>query len=122
MTPNTPTPPPLSLANALEALRQKYRASAPQLVAPFRELAQRLAVDPGSPAAAEAVRAAAHRLRGTAGSYGFAQVSQLASTLEHRAAGWGGGGNGPVSGVDLESRAALVAQFADALEVAFRAS
>jgi len=98
----------------LQQLRERYRASAPQLVAVFRELAAQLAVNPQSAALADAVRGASHRLRGTAGSYGFDQASQLSAALEERAARW-------VADADAEtaSRTSIVSTFADALEVAF---
>ena len=116
MTLNRPNPPPSTLSGTLEALRARYRASAPQLAAPFRELAQQLALDPDSLSVIEGVRAAAHRLRGTAGSYGFSQVSALAAALEARVLAWGAG-----TGSELEARSRIVGDFADALEVAFEA-
>jgi chemotaxis protein histidine kinase CheA len=116
MTPDQPDRPPLRFppSDALQRLRERYRASAPQLTSVFRQLATALAVDPRSPAAIDGVRASAHRLRGTAGTYGFEQVSQLAQALEGRAAHWDADPD-----EDVASRATAVAAFADAVEAAF---
>ena len=114
MTPDPSKAAPLVTSPALRALRERYRASAPQFVAAFRELAARLATEPDSAPVIEALRTAAHRLRGTAGSYGFAHASELAADLEDRSGRWLAD-----VGAELPARAAAVSSFADALEVAF---
>jgi chemotaxis protein histidine kinase CheA len=114
MTPDRPNPPRYDSSAALQQLRERYRASAPQLVSVFRELAAQLAADPQSAALADAVRSASHRLRGTAGSYGFDRASQLSAALEDRATRWVADAE-----ADASARTAIVSTFADALEVAF---
>jgi chemotaxis protein histidine kinase CheA len=107
---------PLQQSDVLRRLRDQYRASAPRLVAPFRDLAAVLAGDPHSADALAALRAAAHRLRGTAGSYGFMQVSELAGAFEGQVARWQGD-----PGADIAGRSAIASRVADALEAAFLA-
>jgi hypothetical protein len=53
-------------------------------------------------------------VHGTAGSYGYALVSELAATLEERVAGW-------MADATLEAgqRATLVTEFAERIETAF---
>jgi HPt (histidine-containing phosphotransfer) domain-containing protein len=59
---------------ALDAARAEYAAELPDLV---RALLARI-----EQAAADEARSQAHRLRGTAGSYGFAAVSDVAGRIE----------------------------------------
>jgi chemotaxis protein histidine kinase CheA len=101
----------------MQRLRDQYRASAPRLVAPLRETAVVLAADPQSGDALAALRAAAHRLRGTAGSYGFMQVSEVAGAFEGQVTRWQ-----TDPSAEVASRAAIVTSVADALEAAFGAS
>lgn len=105
------------LGHALAQLRERYRASAPQLVATFRGIASALASDPRSPALISSLRDAAHRVRGTAGSYGFTHASELAGVLEERARHWQAEPE-----AELASRVSIVNSFAEALEVAFAAA
>jgi len=71
-----------ALERALRALREEYLAAAPGRVA---ELWAALArVQNGEPAAISALGALAHRLAGSAGSYGFQAVSQAARELDQR--------------------------------------
>lgn len=99
----------------LRQLRERYRASTDHIVEGFRGLALQLASAPDDPAVLELLRRELHRVHGTAGSYGYAEASQLASALEERAGGW-------VAAPTLEvgERAMLVAGFARGLEAAFK--
>lgn len=98
----------------LKLLRERYRASAGQIVDGFRAIAHRLAPAPADDAVLEELRRELHRVHGTAGSYGYATVSELAATLEERVAGW-------MDDVTLETgqRATLVTDFAERIESAF---
>jgi hypothetical protein len=75
-------PPRLTGLDALTALRVDYALALPGRV---RRLATALRAwrrAPGTFALLERARALAHRLRGTAGSYGFAAVGQAAGRIE----------------------------------------
>ena len=74
------------LENAFSALRRDYAASLP---AKLDELAAALdeAERSGAPAALAQATSLAHRLAGTAGSYGLAEVSASASVLEEKLGG-----------------------------------
>ena len=109
MTSGTPDP-----AAALAALRERYRAGSGRLVEAFRTLAQRLAESPTSPEVLDALRRELHRVRGTAGSYGFHGVSELAKQFEPQAKGWF---ERPDDSPDR--RSALVAHLADAIAAQF---
>lgn len=67
----------MSVEARLAALRAAYRAALPAKLA---ELGRALA----DPAAADEARALAHRLRGTAATYGLADVSAACATIEAR--------------------------------------
>lgn len=99
---------------ALAALRERYRAGSGRVVEAFRSLAQRLAEAPESPEVLDALRRELHRVRGTAGSYGFHGVSELAKAFEPQAKGWA---ERPSDGA--ERRSALVAHLADAMAAQF---
>ena len=64
---------------ALAALRRGYAAELPDLV---RSLAARMEEAATRPSALDQARREAHRLRGTAGSYGFAAVGEAAGRIE----------------------------------------
>jgi hypothetical protein len=75
-------PPKLTGLDALTALKVDYALALPGRV---RRLATALRAwrrAPGTFAHLERARALAHRLRGTAGSYGFAAVGQAAGRIE----------------------------------------
>lgn len=73
---------------AIAALRERYREGSGAILERFRALAGELAASPASPEAIEAIRREAHRVRGTAGTYGFAEASRLAEVLERRCVAW----------------------------------
>lgn len=99
---------------ALAALRERYRAGSGRIVDAFRTLAQRLAAAPDSPEVIDALRRELHRVRGTAGSYGFHGVSELARQFEAQAKAWA---ERPDDA--LERRSALVAHLADGIAAQF---
>ncbi len=103
------------LGHALTALREHFRASSGPIVAAFERLATQLATAPTSPRALEALKRELHRVKGTAGSYGFLDASTLAARLEERVAGW-------LADPQLEpdSRATNINHFASALRLAFQ--
>ena len=96
---------------ALKALRDRYRASSAKIVAAFRYLAAQLTVGPNAPQVLETLRRELHRVHGTAGTYGYPEVSQLAGVLEARAARWSA-----EPSFDEGRRAMIIAHFASALE------
>lgn len=103
------------LAHALGALREHFRASSGPIVATFERLASQLTTSPTAPRALEALKRELHRVRGTAGSYGFLDTSMLATRLEERVSGW-------ITDPQLEidSRATIISHFASALRLAFQ--
>lgn len=70
--------PPADFATALRALRDRYLATVPAKLAALRD-----GIAAGD---APAVAALAHRIAGTAGSFGFARAGEVARSIEHRAA------------------------------------
>jgi HPt (histidine-containing phosphotransfer) domain-containing protein len=68
-----------SVGSALLAVRAEYAAELPALLATLAALVEEAAA---RPEAAPPARLAAHRLRGTAGSYGFAAVGEAAGRIE----------------------------------------
>lgn len=103
------------LGHALAALREHFRASSGPIVATFDGIAAQLARAPASPRALEALRRELHRVKGTAGSYGFLDASTLATKLEERVASWI---TDPQ--VELDSRATIISHFGSALRLAFQ--
>lgn len=103
------------LGHALAALREHFRASSGPIVATFERIATQLAAAPASPRALEALRRELHRVKGTAGSYGFLDASALATKLEERVAGWM---TDPQ--LELDSRATIISHFGSALRLAFQ--
>jgi HPt (histidine-containing phosphotransfer) domain-containing protein len=64
---------------ALAVLRTDYAARLPALIQSLLDLVEEAGERPG---VAEEARLLAHRLRGTAGSYGFVDVSEAAGRIE----------------------------------------
>lgn len=104
-TPNEET------AEALRILRERYRTTIRNTVAAFRRLSAQLAVIAGAPEVVDALRRELHRVHGSAGSFGFPEASQLAAELEEIAIRWV---EDPQ--LDVDRRAAMTAEFANALE------
>lgn len=105
-----------TLGNALTALRAHFRASSGPIVDTFEQLAMQLTATPTSPRALEALNRELHRVKGTAGSYGFLDASALATKLEERVVAW-------TKDPELEpaNRATVVSHFGSALRLAFQA-
>lgn len=74
MTPDT--------ADWREELRRDYLATLPDKLSTLRQHLEALAAAPGEPSAREALLTTVHRLHGSAGSYGFAEVGRLAGAWE----------------------------------------
>ena len=104
-----------SLGDALTALREHFRASSAPIVDTFERLATQLSAMPASPRALEALKRELHRVKGTAGSYGFLDASTLATRLEERVVAWGSDPE-----LDLDSRATIISHFGSALRLAFQ--
>ena len=103
------------VGDALTALRDHFRASSGTIVGTFERLATQLTSAPASPRALEALKRELHRVKGTAGSYGFLDASTLATRLEERVAAWV---KDPT--LELEGRATNITHFASALRLAFQ--
>ena len=101
----------MNLTDPLKALRERYQASTGTTVGRFRALAERLGDDPTSVEVLRELRQDLHRVRGTAGTYGYAEASRLAHELEVRALQW-------IDDAQLEvgQRVSLVEEFAQKLE------
>jgi chemotaxis protein histidine kinase CheA len=99
----------------LRLLRERYRASAGRIVEGFRGIAAQLSGAPSDDTVLDGLRRELHRVHGTAGSYGYTAVSDLAAALEERVAGW-------MADPTLEAgqRATLVTEFAECIETAFK--
>ncbi len=69
-------------------VRDEYLQGARDQVGAIAELAERLIAAGDDTAAIEALRRDAHRLRGSAGSFGFPQASVVAAELEEAAKKW----------------------------------
>lgn len=103
------------LGHTLAALREHFRASSGPIVATFERLSTQLARAPAAPRALEALKRELHRVKGTAGSYGYLDTSTLATKLEERVGGWIGDPQ-----LELDSRATIIGHFASALRLAFQ--
>jgi DNA-binding response OmpR family regulator len=96
-------------------LREHFRASSGPIVATFERFAAQLSNAPTSPRALEGLKRELHRVKGTAGSYGFLDASSLATKLEERVAAWS---TDPA--LELENRATIISHFGSALRLAFQ--
>lgn len=84
-------------------IRDEYLQGARDQLGTIAELAERLVASGADQAAIEDLRRDAHRLRGSAGSFGFAQASVVAAELEEAAKQWL---EHPANGVDDRGAAA----------------
>src|SRR5256885_36254 len=69
-------------------VRDEYLQGARDQLGAIAELAERLIAAGDDTAAIETLRRDAHRLRGSAGSFGFPQASVVAAELEEAAKSW----------------------------------
>jgi DNA-binding response OmpR family regulator len=106
---------PAEFNEAIAKLRERFAATADNTLQAFSLLADQLQRMPTAPEVVDALRRELHRIHGTAGSYGFHEVSRLAAALELVAGRWQAD---PVR--DRDRRAAIVRQFSRALAAAFR--
>ena len=106
-----------SAREAIRMMRERYRAGSGAIVESFLALAADVARSPDSPDTIEAVRREAHRVHGTAGTYGFGEASEIASSLERRCATWAADPS-----ADAGHRSAIVERAARALFAAFAAA
>lgn len=96
---------------ALRLLRERYRATSANTVAALRRLAAQLVLTVSAPEVIDALRRELHRVRGSAGSYGFPEASRLAGVLEERAIAWATDAT-----LDRDRRASMIEHFASVLE------
>ena len=101
-------------ADALRALRARFRATSSNTIDAFRRLARHLTAAPDAPEVIEALRRELHRVHGTAGSYGFMEASRLAAKIEERVLGWAA-----APARERDQRATIIEHFASALALAF---
>lgn len=111
-----PMPAPGDIADALAQLRASYLESSGTTIKAFEDLAAQLERAPEAPEVVQALRRELHRVRGTAGSYGFHETGRLAAALEPLAVRW-------TSTPDLDRgrRAAIVRRFIASLRESLRA-
>ena len=105
-----------SAREAMRVMRERYRAASGAIVDRFLALSDEIARNPDSPATIEAVRREAHRVHGTAGTYGFGEASDIAASLERRCHAWASDPS-----ADAGSRQAVVERAARGLARAFAA-
>lgn len=103
------------LKNVLAQLRERYLATSGTTLAALGELAEQLERSPDAPEVVGALRRELHRVRGTAGSYGFHEASRLAAALEPLAVRWAADRD-----LDRGRRASIVRGFVDSLALALR--
>ena len=78
-------PPSPEVLAALKELQAEYAKVLPKLVGTLAEALRRAKSHPEDPVPLEEVRAQAHKLRGSAGSYGFFDVGDAAVRMEEAA-------------------------------------
>jgi chemotaxis protein histidine kinase CheA len=99
------------------ALRERFEATVPEVIARFRACAASLGSGPAAPAAVAALWRETHRVHCAARSHGFVDASRLAGAFERRVRGWAGD-----AALEHDDRAAAVAEFAAAMEAALATS
>jgi DNA-binding response OmpR family regulator len=106
--------PPSDPSTALDQLRDRFLMNIGSTVEAFRQLADQLHRAPAAPEVLDALSRELHRIRGTAGSYGFLEVGRLAAALDQVVVRW-------VADItlDLPRRSVVVRQFARILAAAF---
>jgi DNA-binding response OmpR family regulator/HPt (histidine-containing phosphotransfer) domain-containing protein len=100
------------ISDALRALRERYRESSVAIIATLESTARALADDPTSTEAIERATESLHSIAGTAGSYGYADASELARVLEKRVGAWA---DDPA--LDAAQRDTLIDHFASAFRL-----
>ena len=92
----------------------RYRAGVSNTIDAFAALADRLREQPNAAELVETLRRELHRVRGTAGSYGFAEASRLSGAMEDRAIRWSADPR-----LEADDRADMVDRYVIALREAF---
>lgn len=110
-------PTPGDLQDVLAQLRERYLAGSANAVAAFAQIAEQLERAPDALEVIDALGRELHRLRGTAGSYGFHETSRLAAALEPAVQKWT---NDPA--LDRSRRAAIVRKFVLSLQASLTLS
>jgi DNA-binding response OmpR family regulator/HPt (histidine-containing phosphotransfer) domain-containing protein len=77
-----------ALQTGLAQLRERYIQTSGSNIAAMEQLAIQLSHNPAAPEIIHALRLELHRFRGTSGTYGFTEASQIAERLEERAVLW----------------------------------
>lgn len=100
-----------------DVLRERFLGSARAALERLRQCAALLDLNPRDANALDSLRRELHRLRGTSGSYGFAEASERIGEMEQRARTWA---IDPT--LDAEHRGAHVRRVVDALHAAYGAA
>ena len=106
--------PPPDASTMLGQLHERFMLNVGNTVEAFRQLADQLHRAPAAPEVLDALSRELHRIRGTAGSYGFLDVGRLADAFDQVVARWVGDLT-----LDRSRRSAVVRQFARILAAAF---
>lgn len=101
----------------MQALRARFLAAAEETVAAFTTHAEWLAAAPAATDVLASLGRELHRVRGTAGAYGFMEASRLAEQLEDRVVRWTADRT-----LDVDGRAPAVSRFAARLRAALGAA
>jgi chemotaxis protein histidine kinase CheA len=72
----------------MQELRNRYMATVRQVAEELRAVAARLAANPADDEALQQLARTAHRVKGSAGSYGFHAASAAMQELETRVSHW----------------------------------
>ena len=100
----------------MEAAKREFLSAARAAVQQIRVVGQELVARPGDAGLLEPMRRELHRLNGSAGTFGFARAGRMAAALEGVVRRWQ---DDPT--LDAARRASVVAGFASAMGVEFRA-
>ncbi len=99
-----PTP---SVEEAFRNLKSEYARNLPQKLRDLAGLCRQVRADPSSSSAAAEAQMRAHRLRGTAGSYGYREVGEAAGLVEDALARACQAGGGERDWLEVEQALAL---------------
>jgi len=105
------------MAAPTDVLRQRFLGSARATLERLQQCAALLDVDPRDANVLDTLRRELHRLRGSSGSYGFAEASEHISEMEQRARTWA---IDPT--LDVKNRGAHLRRVVDALHTSFGAA
>src|SRR3972149_1728333 len=100
-----------------DVLRERFLGSARAALERLQQCAALLDVDPRDANALDTLRRELHRLRGSSGSYGFAEASERIGAMEQRARTWA---IDPT--LEAEHRGAHLRRVVDALHTAYGAA